>query len=238
MVGTRVAARHSILIKDAQALEVAHRVKAVAFDKTGTLTEGKPQLVAAEAAQGDRAGLLATSAAIQAGSEHPRAPAVRDAAVRENLQVGREATIAGRGVAAQVGGRELRLDRTRLMQELQVDLRALAGRAAKLQAQGLTVSWLADVSGEPQLLGLLAFGDTVKPTAAVGVARLREQGVRSLLVTGDNHASAAAIDWTTCAPRSCPRTKPASSPSCKRTMRRWPWSEMASTTRRHWLRPT
>ena len=196
MAGTGVAARHGILIKDAEALEIAHKVKVVAFDKTGTLTEGKPQLVAVEAARGDRASLLAISASIQAGSEHPLARAVRDAAAQENAQhvsANKVRAIAGRGVAAQVGGRELRLGSTRLMEELKVDPGALAERAAQLQGQGLTVSWVADVTDAPVLLGLLAFGDTVKPTAAAAVARLREQGVRSVLVTGDNHGSAAAI---------------------------------------------
>jgi Cu+-exporting ATPase len=196
MAGTGVAARHGILIKDAEALEIAHKIKVVAFDKTGTLTEGKPRLVAVEAARGDRASLLAASASIQAGSEHPLARAVRDAAAQENVQHGEAAqvrAIAGRGVAARVDGRELRLGSTRLMDELKVEAGALAERAAQLQGQGLTVSWVADVTAAPVLLGLLAFGDTVKPTAAAAVARLREQGVRSVLVTGDNHGSAAAI---------------------------------------------
>jgi Cu+-exporting ATPase len=79
------------------------------------------------------------------------------------------------------------------MDELKVDLGGLALRAAQLQGQGRTVSWVADVTAAPVLLGLLAFGDTVKPTAAAAVARLRAQGVRSVLVTGDNQGSAGAI---------------------------------------------
>jgi P-type Cu+ transporter len=196
MAGTGVAARHGILIKDAQALEIAHSVKVVAFDKTGTLTEGKPRLVAAEAAQGDRASLLAASAAIQSGSEHPLARAVLDAASSEGIAVATASevrAIAGRGMAAQVGARQLRLGSTRLMAELKVDLGPLAERAAQLQAQGRTVSWVADVSGDPALLGLLAFGDTVKATAAAAVQRLREHGVRSVLLTGDNRGSAQAV---------------------------------------------
>jgi P-type Cu+ transporter len=197
MAGTGVAARHGILIKDAQALEIAHDVKVVAFDKTGTLTQGKPQLVAAEPAHGDRGALLAASAAIQAGSEHSLARAVLDAARQEGIVVGRAANvraIAGRGMAAQVDGRELRLGSTRLMDELKVDQAELAQRAAALQAEGRTVSWVADVTGgQPVLMGLLAFGDRVKPTAAAAISRLRAQGVRSVLVTGDNRGSAQAV---------------------------------------------
>jgi Cu+-exporting ATPase len=140
--------------------------------------------------------LLVLSASIQAGSEHPLARAVREAAARENAQpvsATKVRAIAGRGVSAQVGGRELRLGSTRLMDELKVDLNAFAPRAAQLQGQGHTVSWVADVTAAPVLLGLLAFGDTVKPTAAAAVASLHAQGVRSVLVTGDNQGSAAAI---------------------------------------------
>ncbi len=196
MAGTGVAARHGILIKDAEALEIAHGVKVVAFDKTGTLTEGKPELVAADAVDGNRLAFLAASASIQAGSEHPLARAVMDAAVQEGAQLTSAAkvrAIAGRGMAAVVAQRDLRLGSTRFMDELGVGLGPLSGRAAELQAQGRTVSWVAEITDQPVLLGLLAFGDTVKPTAALAIAKLHEQGVRSVLVTGDNRGSAQAV---------------------------------------------
>jgi Cu+-exporting ATPase len=79
------------------------------------------------------------------------------------------------------------------MQELGVDLGALSARGGELQSQGRTVSWVADVTAQPVLLGLLAFGDTVKPHAALAIAKLKAQGVRSVLVTGDNRGSAAAV---------------------------------------------
>jgi Cu+-exporting ATPase len=196
MAGTGVAARHGILIKDAEALEVAHQVDVVAFDKTGTLTEGKPQLVAAEPVDGGRAALLAAAAAIQSGSEHPLARAVLTTALQEGVQPGAAANaraVAGRGMAADVDGRALRLGSTRWMEELKVDASPLAPRAQQLRAQGRTVSWVADVTGQPRLLGLLAFGDTVKAAAALAVSSLREQGVRTVLVTGDNAGSAQAV---------------------------------------------
>ena len=196
MAGTGVAARHGILIKDAQALEVAHKISVVAFDKTGTLTEGKPELVAAEAADGDRASLLAAAAAIQAGSEHPLARAVLLAASSQGIPfvaaTGVRA-LAGRGVAALVGTQDLRLGSSRLMRELKVDLAQLEGHATALQAQGRTVSWLADVTGQPVLLGLLAFGDSVKRSAATAISALRQHGVRTVLLTGDNPGSAALV---------------------------------------------
>ncbi len=196
MAGTGVAARHGILIKDAEALELAHQIEVVAFDKTGTLTEGRPQLLVAEAVNGDRVDLLSRAAAIQAGSEHPLAKAVVTAAADAEITVPaamQVSAVPGKGVAAQVLGQALRLGSTRYMQELGVDLSALAVRASTLQRQGRTVSWLATVTTSPRLIGLLAFGDTVKPSARGAVERLHAQGVRSVLLTGDNQGSAAAI---------------------------------------------
>jgi P-type Cu+ transporter len=197
MVGTGAAAKRGILIKDAEALEVAHRVRIVAFDKTGTLTEGRPEVVALEPAGGaTRAALLALSAAIQAGSEHPLAKAVTTLALKEQVNVSAASqvrAVAGRGMSALVERRELRLGSPRFMQDLKVDVSEFAERAQALEAEGRTVSYLADVSGAPQLLGLLAFGDTLKPTAAPAVASLHALGIQTALVTGDNQGSAQAV---------------------------------------------
>jgi Cu+-exporting ATPase len=199
MVGTGVAARHGILIKDAEALEIAHRIGVVAFDKTGTLTEGRPELVAAETGLpdgGGSAGLLALAAAIQAGSEHPLARAVLGAARREGVLppvASDVSAVAGRGIAARVDGRALRLGSSRFMDELGVGRGALAARAAQLESEGRTVSWLADVTDAPRLSGLLAFGDTLKPSAPRAVQRLNAQGVRTVLVSGDNRGAAGAV---------------------------------------------
>lgn len=196
MAGTGVAARRGILIKDAEALEIAHRIDTVAFDKTGTLTQGKPTLVAAESTTGYQAQLLPFAAALQNGSEHPLAKAVLDAAREGAVMVPAAraiSAVAGRGMSAQVKGREIRLGSTRYMSELKVDLSALAPRAQKLQGQGRTVSWLADVTDEPRLVGLLAFGDALKPSASLAIERLRALNIKTVLVTGDNQGSAQAV---------------------------------------------
>jgi Cu+-exporting ATPase len=196
MAGTGVAARHGILIKDAEALEVAHDLKVVAFDKTGTLTEGRPELVAYESPNGDHAGLLEASAAIQSGSEHPLARAVLAAASRNGSHVPAAQdvrAVAGRGVSATVNGRALRLGSSRYMDELKVPRKALEERAAQLQSEGRTVSWLADVTAQPTLIGLLAFGDAPKARAEAAVRELHAQGIRTVLITGDNQGSAQAV---------------------------------------------
>ncbi len=197
MAGTGGAARHGILIKDAEALEVAHAIRIVAFDKTGTLTEGRPTLVEAlPAAGGDRRGLLASGASVQAGSEHPLARAVLAAAEAESVELQRASgarALPGRGMAADVGGRQLRLGSGRLMEELGVATAPMQAEADRLASEGRTVSWLADVTDEPRLLGLLAFGDALKQGAAAVIERLTAMNVKTVLVTGDNRGSANAV---------------------------------------------
>ncbi|MCV2357007.1 heavy metal translocating P-type ATPase [Paucibacter sp. B2R-40] len=208
MAGTGVAALHGILIKDAEALELAARLDVVAFDKTGTLTVGMPQMVALLAAPGiAEAQLLAWAAALQAGSEHPLAHAVAEAAAARQLAIPAATAmraVAGRGVAATLlvdnsTAMELRLGSSRFMQELGVACTALQAQADQLQQEGRTVSWLAEVFGSgsaapaPRLLGLLAFGDSVKPTAAAAVQALQKMGIRTVMLSGDNAGSASQV---------------------------------------------
>ena len=205
MAGTGVAARHGILIQDAEALERAHAITTVAFDKTGTLTEGRPTLVACEAADaGDAVAtttLLRLAAALQAGSEHPlaRAVAQAEAAARGSglppPPARQVQAVPGLGVAGSVDSRALRLGSSRYMADLGVHLGPLAGRAQALQEEGRSVSWLADVSDPqaPLLLGLLAFGDTLKADALEAIGRLHALGIHTVLVSGDNRGSAEAV---------------------------------------------
>jgi Cu+-exporting ATPase len=209
MVGTGVAARHGILIKDAEALEVAHAVTTVAFDKTGTLTEGRPALVAVRAAAGQtQDDVLRLAATLQQSSDHPLAHAVmarwRGAQDGAALPAGHETkalpgthearALPGRGVEAQIDGRQVALGSSRLLREWGADAGPLAAEAERLEHQGRTVSWLLRRSGdEVALLGLLAFGDAVKPAAREAVARLRALGIQTMMLTGDNAGSAAAV---------------------------------------------
>lgn len=208
MVGTGAAARQGILIKDAEALELAHRIRVVAFDKTGTLTEGKPRLVAHLPAGGTSAEtLLRWAAAVQSGSSHPLAKAVMvaadEAGLTSSLPVASDVTaLPGRGMRAHIseasdasGAHTLQLGNTRLLEELGVSAGALASEATRLAAEGRTVSWLVETPGgsAAQLLGLLAFGDTLKASARPAIERLHALGVRCVMVTGDNAGSAGAV---------------------------------------------
>jgi Cu+-exporting ATPase len=202
MAGTGVAARYGILIKDAEALELAHRITTVAFDKTGTLTEGQPSLAALVPGPGvEEAQLLQLAAAVQRGSEHALARAVQQAAaaadqpstaIAEPLLAADISALPGRGVTATVSGMRLLLGSTRLMQEQGISLQALAQRAEELEHTGHTISWLADANTH-QLLGLLAFGDRIKPQAQAAIAALHAMNIHTVLLTGDNQGSANAV---------------------------------------------
>jgi Cu+-exporting ATPase len=193
MVGTGAAAKAGILIKDAPALEQAHAVQVVVFDKTGTLTEGQPRVRKIAAVDGDDPGLLAVTAAAQSGSEHPLARAiVREAAQRELAVPTADAfrALAGRGLEATVGGRTIHVGSRRLMDEIGVPTEPLDLRARELEGQGMTVMWIAR---ESELLGAIGVGDPVRRTAAEAVRRLEALGVEPVMLTGDNHRTAAVV---------------------------------------------
>jgi Cu+-exporting ATPase len=194
MAGTGVAAKHGILIKDAEALETAHAVDTVAFDKTGTLTLGTPALAVFEPFALDRSGALSLAAAVQAGSEHPLAKAVLAAA--GGLEIPRAdaaRAVPGRGMEATASGKRLVLGSGRWMRELGVDLAPFAAKAVELEGQGMSVSWLADVSAAPVVLAAMAFGDRIRPEAAEAIGELRRRAVRTVMLTGDNRAAAQDV---------------------------------------------
>jgi Cu+-exporting ATPase len=199
MAGTGVAARHGILIKDAEALQRAHEVTAVVFDKTGTLTSGTPNIahMAAEPALGvDENALLQLAGALQRGSEHPLAKAVLDVAAARGLvlaEVSNSRALPGRGVAGTLQGRDLVLGNHRLLEESGLTPGTLTERAVAWEAEGRTLSWLIESAPQRQVLGLFAFGDTLKAGAAEAIALLNTRHISSHLLTGDNRGSARVV---------------------------------------------
>jgi P-type Cu+ transporter len=201
MVGTGAAARHGILIKDAEALETAHALQMVVFDKTGTLTEGRPRVVALEGTDTQR--LLALAAAVQQGSAHPLARAVSELAAAQDVAAPaatESAALPGRGVRARVDGAAVWLGNRRLLDEIGAGAAlpaALAAAAERHEADGRTVSWLAREQGGAIVVeGVLAFGDRLKATSRAAIARLRDLGVDSMMLSGDNEGSARAVAQT------------------------------------------
>ena len=206
IAGTGVAAGHGILIKDAEALEAARNVRVVAFDKTGTLTEGRPRVVAVHGdALHDARDVLALAGAVNAGANHPLAAAVQ-AALKAHPEVVMPAaldhqTLPGRGASARLvernghaQGIELLFGNRRLMDELHVDLAPLAAHTHMLEAEGRTVSWLAERTGDgPHLIGLVAFGDEPKPGARAAVRSLNRMGIATTMISGDSEAAAAHV---------------------------------------------
>jgi len=196
MAGTGVAARYGILIKDAEALEVAHRVSTVVFDKTGTLTEGKPALTHLLPHMIGETELLQLAASVQQGSEHPLARAVLERAKADGitlLPIAQLAALPGRGLSADIANRSLQLGSTRLMRESGIDLGPLQTRADALEQQGNTISWLAETDATPRLLGLLAFGDRIKDKAPAAIARLHALDLQTVLLSGDNRGAAHTV---------------------------------------------
>ncbi|OYQ42466.1 copper-translocating P-type ATPase [Rhodoferax sp. TH121] len=197
MAGTGVAAKHGILIKDAQALELAHTVDVVAFDKTGTLTVGRPRLSALVPVGLADDEALALAAGLQSGSEHPLAHAVLQAAKESAIPLQTPAdvqTVSGRGTEGAVAGRTLRLGSLRWMAELGVDLSVVEAQAAQLQAQGATVSAMAQTTDSGStLLALLAFADEPKPGAQQALASLKARGIQTVMISGDNRGAAQAM---------------------------------------------
>ncbi|MEQ1535483.1 MAG: heavy metal translocating P-type ATPase [Burkholderiaceae bacterium] len=199
MAGTGVAAKYGMLIKDAQALELAHKVDVIAFDKTGTLTQGKPRLTAFVIAEAtaDEAQLLSNAASLQSGSEHPLARAVVDAAKARDLSIpspDNVRAVPGRGSEGEVGVNSFLIGSLRWMQELKIDLGALTSQATDLQQQGATVSAMAQrTTAGLTLKALMAFGDEPKPGAKEALALLRQRGIKTIMVSGDNRGAAEAM---------------------------------------------
>ncbi len=198
MAGTGVAAQHGILIKDAQALELAHKAEVVVFDKTGTLTLGQARLTDfAVPADADQNALLAIAGALQSGSGHPLARAVVMAAQDKQLAlpvVTKLQSTPGKGLRGQVNGEDYLIGSVRWMQELGVQLDGLDARLQSLTAQGATLAVMAhQTPAGLKALALLAFGDEPKAGAGAAIAILRARGIRVMMLSGDNTGAALAM---------------------------------------------
>lgn len=194
MVGTGRGATAGVLIKNAEALERLEKVDTVVVDKTGTLTEGRPKLVVVVAAGGiSELELLALAGSVERASEHPLAAAVVEGAKARGASleaVERFRSLTGKGVVANVGGRDVALGNRKLFEELSIDPGELAGRAEELRRDGATVIFAA-VSG--RAAGILAIADPVKDSAREAIRSLDREGIRVVMVTGDSRATAQAV---------------------------------------------
>ena len=197
MVGVGRGAHSGILIRDAQALERLEAVDTLVIDKTGTITEGKPKVVRIIAAEGfDEAGLLRLAASVEQGSEHPLAQAILSAAKERALApvaVGNFASPSGKGATGVVDGRQVALGNAVLMAEIKVATSALEQAAEAARQDGATAIYVA-VDG--RIAGAVAIADPVKASAAKALQALRADGLRIVMLTGDNETTARAVART------------------------------------------
>ena len=194
MVATGRGAGLGVLIRSAEALERFEKVDTLVIDKTGTITEGKPVLRAVETVGGiARNELLALAASLENGSEHPLASAIVAAAKQEGLNIQDTEDFdapSGKGVTGRIGGKKVALGNRALFDELGVDVAPLGPRADALRGEGATVVFVAV---EGALAGLVAVADPVKKTSAEALRRLREEGLRIVMLTGDGRLTAEAV---------------------------------------------
>ena len=194
MVGVGKAAEHSILIRNGDALQQAGRLTVVVLDKTGTVTQGKPAVTAVVAAPAwEEHAVLRLAASLEAGSEHPMAEAILTAAKERGVALAAAEqfqSIAGHGVQGVIDGNAILLGNPRLMQDNHIDCTALQAQADALSRQAATPTFLA-VNG--QLAGIVALADPVKADSKVAIEKLQALGIKVVMLTGDNAATANAV---------------------------------------------
>lgn len=195
MVGTGAAAKAGILIKDSEALEVAHSVTMMAFDKTGTLTEGKPAVARLVSFENPPEEVLALMASIQRGSEHPLGQAVLNEAKDKNISYGHADStkaLPGRGLEAEVRGNLYQLGSKRLLTESGLMDNQIEKSLQECEEAGETVSFLIDKESN-KVLGLISFKDTIKDSAYETIRQLKALNIKTIMLTGDNHGSAMRV---------------------------------------------
>jgi Cu+-exporting ATPase len=194
MVGTGKGATHGILIKSAEALEIAHTVNTVVLDKTGTITEGKPQVTDIVPAEGvDPQILLQLAASIEKPSEHPLADAIISRAEQDGLALlptDEFEAVPGRGIGAEIEGRLLLAGNPAFMEEQDIEISTLQDLGDAFSADGKTPLYFAD-SG--RALGVIAVADVIKPTSRDAIRQFKKLGIDVVMLTGDNQRTAEAI---------------------------------------------
>jgi Cu+-exporting ATPase len=194
MVGVGRGAEIGVLIKDAAALERMERVDTLVVDKTGTLTEGKPSVVAIKPAEGmDEAELLRLAASTERASEHPLGAAIVKAATERGLKLSEPAEFdspVGKGVTATVDGRKILVGSAAFLQETGVTVASLSADADRMRQDGATAIMVA-IDGKPA--GAIAIADPVKATTPDAIKGLHEEGIRIIMLTGDNRITAEAV---------------------------------------------
>ena len=194
MVGTGLGAKHGILIRSGEILEITHSVDTVVLDKTGTVSQGKPAVTKAIPYECDETALLETAASIEAVSSHPLAEAItayaKEAGLTTLAKPDAFENISGQGLKAHINGETVLAGNRRLLEANHISVQPLSTQAESLAAQGQTPMYFAR-SG--QLLGLISVSDPVKESSITAIEKLKAQGIRTVLLTGDNHAAANHI---------------------------------------------
>jgi Cu+-exporting ATPase len=194
MVGTGRGASEGILIRDAEALEIFEKVDTLVVDKTGTLTEGKPRLTAVIPAEGfDETQILQLVASLEKASEHPLAAAILAGAREKNVElvpVAEFQSITGKGVTGTLQDKRIGIGNAALMKRLGASAEPLQERTESLRKEGQTVMFVAS---DGRFAGLIAVADPVKASALQAIQQLKQAGTKVVMVTGDNHTTAAAV---------------------------------------------
>jgi Cu+-exporting ATPase len=194
MVGVGRGAQVGVLIKNAEALERMEKIDTLVVDKTGTLTEGKPKVVAVTPAEGfDEAQVLRFAASVERGSEHPLAAAIVAAAAERRIALGTVRGFdapAGKGVIGMVEGKRLALGNAKYLAELSIDTSSMTAEAERMRSEGATAVFLA-VNGKPA--GVIAIADPVKEMTRAALQALAADGIRVVMLTGDNRTTAEAV---------------------------------------------
>ena len=193
MVATGKGATSGVLFRNAEAIEILRKVNTLVVDKTGTLTDGRPKVVSIVTDAVDETSLLRLAASVEVGSEHPLASAIVSAANERQIQLSRTSTfksITGKGVVGEVDSKRIALGNRRLIDELRLNVSAFDTRAEELRKDGQTVMFVAI---DDQVAGLIGVADPIKESAAEAIAQLHREGLRIVMLTGDNRTTAEAV---------------------------------------------